>query len=291
MIDVHLDTDIGDDIDDVFCLALLLQCPELALSGVTTAWGRTGERCDIVADLCSQVALAPPIAGGFAVPMASRRFHDDLLLRLIYPFDGPSKFRTDAVEALRLITAVPEDGVILTIGAMTNAAAAMLARDKREPFPRIIAMAGEFQRYGHIEFNIRCDPEAAHVCFSRGTPIDVIPWSIGPATKLLPSDIDRIRASDTPLCRRVFHYLQSFWKHVPNKTNMYDPMTVVALLKPELFDWKRGHVAIELRGEHTYGQTTFREDPGGPHRVAFGVQAEAANAFLIDRLTGTEAKQ
>jgi hypothetical protein len=36
-----LDTDIGDDIDDAFALALALRSPELHILGVTSAFGDT----------------------------------------------------------------------------------------------------------------------------------------------------------------------------------------------------------------------------------------------------------
>jgi inosine-uridine nucleoside N-ribohydrolase len=43
-----LDTDIGDDIDDAFALALLLQSPEVKLLGITTAYGDTDLRVKLV---------------------------------------------------------------------------------------------------------------------------------------------------------------------------------------------------------------------------------------------------
>jgi hypothetical protein len=45
---VLLDTDIGDDIDDAFALALVLQSPELKLLGVSTTWGDTPLRARLV---------------------------------------------------------------------------------------------------------------------------------------------------------------------------------------------------------------------------------------------------
>jgi inosine-uridine nucleoside N-ribohydrolase len=45
---VILDTDIGDDIDDAFALALALQSPELKLLGITTAYGDTDLRAKLV---------------------------------------------------------------------------------------------------------------------------------------------------------------------------------------------------------------------------------------------------
>ena len=289
---VHLDTDIGDDIDDVFCLALLLQCPELTLRSCTTVFGHTDEKATIVEQMCDCTGAKPAIAAGFPQPIASRPMKQWLARPHLYPAEKPAtKYAIDTPAALRLMTELSADDAILTIGAMTNLAAALVSKPADAPWPRVVSMAAEFQRYGHTEFNVRCDPEAAHLCFTSGVRIDFIPWSIGPATKLLPADIERLRSAETPLCKLVVSLLETFWKSFPGKTNMYDPMTVVALLRPDLFDWRRGTVHVELRGEHTYGLTTFNEHSDGPHRVAFGVQAEAAKAFLIDRLTGKEVAQ
>src|SRR5262249_49239898 len=44
---VMLDTDIGDDIDDAFALALALRSPEIEIIGITTAWGDTTLRAKL----------------------------------------------------------------------------------------------------------------------------------------------------------------------------------------------------------------------------------------------------
>src|SRR5256885_17150816 len=45
---IVLDTDIGDDVDDAFALALALSSPELEIVGITTAWGDTHLRTRLV---------------------------------------------------------------------------------------------------------------------------------------------------------------------------------------------------------------------------------------------------
>ena len=45
---VIIDTDIGDDIDDAFALALALQSPELKILGVTTTFGNTEMRARLL---------------------------------------------------------------------------------------------------------------------------------------------------------------------------------------------------------------------------------------------------
>ena len=45
---VILDTDIGDDIDDAFALALALRSPELQILGFTTTFGDTETRAKLL---------------------------------------------------------------------------------------------------------------------------------------------------------------------------------------------------------------------------------------------------
>ena len=45
---VIIDSDIGDDIDDAFAIALALRSPELEILGVTTTFGDTEARAKIV---------------------------------------------------------------------------------------------------------------------------------------------------------------------------------------------------------------------------------------------------
>lgn len=278
---VHLDTDIGDDIDDAFCLALMLSSPELGISSVSTVFMDTAVRADLVSEMCKTGGQSPVIAEGLRGVMASRPVN--VSTRKPNHFASRS-YERPAADVLKVLgDARRTCEAVLTIGPMTNLAASLLAN----PYAgkgRAISMAGEFQRPRHIEWNIRVDPEAAAVCFSSGLPIDLIPWSIGPAVKLRPQDVDRIRASTKPIAKLLLNYLEQFWKHVPNKTNMYDPMTVVALLRPDLFTWERGRVNVELRGEATYGMTMFSPEEAGPHRVAMAVQVDEARAFLVDRI-------
>src|SRR5215471_11417929 len=45
---IIIDTDIGDDVDDAFALALALKSPELQILGISTDFGETGLRAQIV---------------------------------------------------------------------------------------------------------------------------------------------------------------------------------------------------------------------------------------------------
>src|ERR1700746_3450627 len=65
---ILLDTDIGDDIDDAFALALALASPEIDLRGVTTVCGDAHTRALIVCRLLHAVGRDDvPVASGAPV--------------------------------------------------------------------------------------------------------------------------------------------------------------------------------------------------------------------------------
>jgi hypothetical protein len=55
---VIFDTDIGDDIDDAFALALAVSSPKLEVIGVTTAWGNTDLRARLAERLLKAMGHA-----------------------------------------------------------------------------------------------------------------------------------------------------------------------------------------------------------------------------------------
>ena len=64
---VIIDTDVGDDIDDAFALAIALQDPRLEVIGVTTAWGDTRTRMLLVRRLLAALACGLPDCAGVAL--------------------------------------------------------------------------------------------------------------------------------------------------------------------------------------------------------------------------------
>ncbi len=65
---VILDTDIGFDVDDVWALVFLLQCPELDVKLITTTTGDTWYRAAIVAKLLT-IAGRTDIPIGIGIPL------------------------------------------------------------------------------------------------------------------------------------------------------------------------------------------------------------------------------
>lgn len=303
-IKVILDTDIGDDIDDALALALILASPEFQLLGVTTVFKNTlarARQARTILKIAGQQFENIPVAAGCGASMASRQLlgamegylkpeipnQDSTCLpeSQLSPLD-----RRHAVEFL-IETLLVGDGDIvpITIGAMTNLAMAMIKEPKiRAKIPRIVVMAAEF-RSPFAEWNIRCDPEAAHVIFSSGIPVNVITWHIGHVVHFDASHVDRLARSTRPLAQRlhamILAWRKSIEKDWPNAMpSLYDPMAVATILRPDLCTWKTGSVAVELRGESTYGFTTFEEKKDGPHTIAWDADREKSLDFYLDRV-------
>src|SRR5438132_11067601 len=66
---VILDTDIGDDIDDAFALALALRSPELQILGITATFGDTETRAKLLDPFLAEASRPDiPIAAGAPTP-------------------------------------------------------------------------------------------------------------------------------------------------------------------------------------------------------------------------------
>ena len=67
---IIIDTDIGDDIDDAFALALAVHSPELELIGVTTVFRNSEIRAKMAkALLASYGRMDIPVCAGMDIPL------------------------------------------------------------------------------------------------------------------------------------------------------------------------------------------------------------------------------
>ncbi|HEX2987004.1 MAG TPA: nucleoside hydrolase, partial [Chloroflexota bacterium] len=297
-----LDTDIGDDVDDALCLGLILGCPEVELRGVTTVFGNVAARARqarTILKVAGEAFARVPVSAGCGGSMASRPLHN---VRAYLEDHLPNQDASCLPEAELpegdprhgvdlLLDELKGDVVPVTIGAMTNLAMAIV-KDWRviRRIPRILSMAGEF-RAPMAEWNIRCDPEAAHIVLGSGVPMDIIPWTIGMQVSFRQEHLDRLSRSRRPLAQRLAMAIQCWqmnWSDNGKKArpmpHLFDPMTIATLIWPELCTWKRGWVKVELTGTETYGYTTFREDENGPHRVAWDAKVEESLGFWFERI-------
>lgn len=205
-----LDTDIGNDIDDSWALALLLKSIEIDLKYVLTATGDTEYRARIVAKML-QVAERTEIPIG----MGRHTFdHERTVEAWIDDFEwnaypGPAPHH-GVEQMVRMIMEADEAPTILCIGPMTNLADALALEPQIAERCQLVAMSGSFEKHedgrkGQIaEWNVRNDISAAQKVYSapwksiRITPLD----SCG-ILRLSGESLQRVRESTCPLVRSL----------------------------------------------------------------------------------------
>jgi purine nucleosidase len=294
---VILDTDIGDDIDDALALGLILASPEMELLGVTTVFKNVVARAAQARSILKAAGRPEvPVAAGCGAVMSPRVAYPSDARRAYLEGELPNQHAMSLPEAdlapldsrhgvdflIDTVMASAGDITIVTIGAMTNLAMAMV----KEPrilgrIPRIVSMAAAFDRQ-ESEWNIRCDPVAAAVVLGSGVPMRIVGLDVTMRVQFRRKDIEALKASLRPLAGALARSIAAWeahsgWAHlVQGLPIMHDPLAVATILDPTVVQWRRGTATVELQGEQTYGYTLFQNDDKGPHEYAYQVDAEAA---------------
>lgn len=297
---VILDTDIGTDVDDTLALALVLASPELDLVGVTCVYGDVELRARMARKLLG-------LAGRADVPVLAGARHPLLGLREVYWAGhegegllepGDEALAPDAEHAVdflvRAIRSNPGQVHLIAIGPLTNVALA-LRREPRlaENLAHLTLMGGAVRGPASLglpysEHNIRSDPEAAHVVFTSGAPITVVPLDVTTKVRIRSEDLARVRASRTPFAEAVARQVELYPPFARRGwTHLHDPLAVATVVDPRLVELRPLHLDVELQGRYAAGATLVREptsDEPANAEVALAVDAPGFESFLLDRL-------
>jgi purine nucleosidase len=287
---VIIDTDIGDDIDDAFAVALALQSPELQILGITTTFGDTETRAKLLDRFLAEAGRPDiPIAAGAPTPprgtFTQRRYAEN------NRFAKPS--HPDAVTfLLDQIRRNPGQITLLAIGPLMNVGAAI----DKDPatfrkLKRVIMMGGSIKRgYGDFgfgpppppepEWNILNDIPSAQKLFSAGVPLFVMPLD---ATQLKLDEVKRafLFSQGTPLTDALTILYHQWGQQTPT---LFDPMTIAFLVNPALCPVQPMHIRVDDKG-------FTRPDPGAPSapnppnaQVCLDSSPDAFFRFLLPRL-------
>lgn len=265
-----LDCDPGHD--DVIAIVVAAHCADLA--GITTVAGnapldRTTYNACVMRDL---IGLDAPVHSGaerplVAEPRFARFVHGASGLDgvdLPEPAHGP-----DGVDAVSFIveTCRAEPGLwLVPTGPLTNIALALRgAPDLVDLIGGISLMGGGTfgNRTPLAEFNIWADPEAAAIVFASGAAVTMAGLDVTHQLIVTPERIDQVGAMATPFTD-VIHALFRFFAqnyisrhdHIVGAA-LHDPLAVIALTHPHLFQAVDRHVTVETAGRHTTGMTVI----------------------------------
>ena len=261
---VILDTDIGDDIDDAFAVALALRSPELQIVGITTTFGDTETRAKLRDRFLAEAGHPEiPVAAGAPTPPKSnftqRRYAEN------NRYAKPS--HPDAVTfLLDQIRRNPGQITLIAIGPLMNVGAAI----DKDPaafrkLKRVILMGGSIKRgYGDLgfgppkppepEWNILNDIPSAQKLFGAGVPLFVMPLD---STQLKMDEVKRafLFSQGTPITDALTLLYHQWGQETPT---LFDPMTIAFLVIPTLCPVQPMHIRVDDKG-------FTRPDPGPPN--------------------------
>ncbi|MGD0805735.1 MAG: nucleoside hydrolase [Candidatus Bathyarchaeia archaeon] len=276
---IIIDTD--GEFDDFMALVLALKSRDLSVEAITTLSGIRGLR-DSTDDVLNAVELLGrgdvSVGKGLEVSMSQDltevrrdvlrvwRAGGRLSTRAIRK-PGLKPVKEDGVSLLiRTINENPGEITLVTLGALTNVASALL----REPgiarkVKDVYTMGGAVLVPGNMtpvaEFNIWGDPLAAKIFFNSGMHITMIGLETYNQPVLTGEEWNRVREANQAT-RYCFENFDPWFKYLvglhPERNGgleVGDALTVGAVIDPSLMRSRRCFIDVETQGRLTVGQT------------------------------------
>lgn len=255
---VIIDTDIGDDIDDAFALALALSSSRVQVLGVTTAWGDTDLRARLVERFLQETGHGeiPVFAGPKTTPGTT--FTQAEWAR---KFPEPPHNWPDAINfILDQARSEPGQVTLIAIAPLSNVGA-LIARDKASfrKLKRVVMMGGSIHKgYGDLgylpdrgpsaEYNIKMDAASAKALFASGVPIQMMPLD---STQLKLDEVMRaILFSRDSATTNTLSVLYQQWSAATQLTTptLFDAMAVAAVIDRSLCPTAPMHIEVDEAG-------------------------------------------
>jgi inosine-uridine nucleoside N-ribohydrolase len=202
---VILDTDLGDDIDDTWALAMLLGSPRVDVKLIVTASDDTPTKTRLVAKILERMGRTDiPLATG--VKNSDNKIHQTQWLGDYQLSQYKGKVIDDGVGALiDTIKKSPDRITLCVIGPQTNIKAALARDPSIAEKARIVLMAGSVHigydgKEGRAaEWNVFKDAPAAKAVFAAPWDITMAPLDICGTLRLAGPRYLAVKNSKDPL--------------------------------------------------------------------------------------------
>ena len=308
MLKLHLDTDLGGDIDDLCALAMVLNWPDVELLAVTTVADDRGRRAGYARyalGLAGRKDIA--VAAGADVSLDCYRSRPGLPAEDVYWPEPIPPAPTSLGQALSLLEHSIEQGAIIAaIGPYTNLA----LLEKRSPgilrSARLYLMGGYvfpprkgFPPWGsNMDYNVQVDVQSAQYIIQRSSPT-LVPLSVTVETWFRRAYLATLRQSG-PLAQLIARQAEAFARDENHEAQVgqtcqglpedtinfqHDPLTCAIAL-----GWNEGVEIneIPLKLEIKDGWLCQRvDDSGKPTRVVTRVNGARFSEFWLNTVVRT----
>lgn len=304
---IHLDTDLGGDMDDLCALAMLLRWKDVEITGITTVAEANGRRAGYARHVLEMEGRSDvPVAAGADVSHGYYRYPE-----LGYPDDvrywshpiTPSPNELD--EALKLLKQSIEEGAaIIAIGPFTN----LYLLDKN--YPGILMEAELFLMGGYIyptrpgfpdwgnemDWNIQVDVQSAKYVMEHSNPT-LIPLTVTVETALRRVYLNDLRQAGN-LGELIAQQAEEFAIDEQNEKRIGEicealPNDIINFLHDPLacaiaLDWNEGveRKELPLSIEEKDGWLYERIDPSGKRfNIVTKIDGTRFSEFWLEKIT------
>ena len=267
---IILDCDPGHD--DAVAILLAGKNPNINLLGISAVAGNQTiqKTARNTLNVATYLGINVPICIGCEFPMVRER----VICAAIHGESGLDGFdfpdygdRFNKRHGVQLIidSVMNNDKVtIVATGPLTNVAMAIKMEPRiLEKLDEIIIMGGSVDNGNTstaAEFNIMCDPEAAHVVFSSGVTVRMVGLNVTRKVIVTDEVVNRMekinnKASD------MFVKLMKVFNENQRKTfgvaagPLHDPATIASIIDNDLIKWQKMNVVIDISHGPSYGRT------------------------------------
>jgi inosine-uridine nucleoside N-ribohydrolase len=290
---VVIDTDPG--VDDAFALLLAMRSPELKIEGITAVAGNVPLELTLpnalrMVEIAGRTEI--PVAAGAKAPLLRRlvtaayAHGENGLGGAVFPEPTIKPVAEPAAALIRaVIRKYPKEVTLITVGPLTNVAAALNSDPELASLVKGVVMMGGSLSGGNItpaaEFNIYVDPEAARIVFQSGIPVTMVGLDVTRRTSLTDEHVRVLEAAQNPVSQAAAKIARHAIDHNREQgflvgPNMHDSLAVAALLDPSILKWKEYYVDVETTGELSAGQTLGYSPSAGDLRRRPDAEKQAA---------------
>lgn len=296
---IILDCDPGHD--DAVAILLALGNPKIDLVGVTTVGGNQSlEKVTYNARAVLEKAHATtiPVYAGCDRPLirpqeVAASIHGKSGLDGV-DLPEPSRPLEDMHAVNYLIKTVMESepGTITLVptGPLTNIALACRLEPKIiDRVKEVVLMGGGYHKANWsavAEFNIKVDPEAAHIVFNESWRLTMVGLDLTHQALCTPEVQKRIENIGIPLAQFVSDSMDFFRQAYKDNQNfvdppVHDPCTIAYLIDPSVVQTRRCPLDVEIHGELTSGMTVA--DLRGPEPSTDKCNTQVATKLDFDK--------
>jgi inosine-uridine nucleoside N-ribohydrolase len=258
---VILDTDIGDDIDDTWALALLLKSPELDLRLVVSDNGNAVHRARIIAKLL-QTAGRTDVAVGVGLRPEDKGGRQAAWIEGYDLKSYPGKVHQDGVQAIiDTIMSSPEPVTLIAVGPVQNIAAALAREPRIAQKARFVGMHGSVRKgYGgkptiEAEYNVKVDAKACRAVFEAPWDITITPLDTCGLVHLRGEKYAAVRDCKDPLTAALIENYRA-WATADKKpamadsasSTLFDTVAVYLAFTQELVKMEKLGVRVDDKG-------------------------------------------